>query len=392
MRARVVMGLAAVCLSLPASRAQDASTAEQAGTGELAAVVERLNAMDQWLTEAGARVASEQRALDAAERSIAEQAERIRDLEQRVDLLRGAEQQSLAEGERLEARRMQLTARMADHLRVAWRLAGEDAIKQVLNHEDPATVERLVRNHGRLARARVADLAALRDTRTALVDQETNLASERKALEDARAALAERRQEMVAERRKQQRLVAGLQTEVATKRRERQRLEGDRQRLEALLVELARQAKTAAAERAADVARSRAGGNLGADGSLPWPVEGRVVHRFGDPRANGRMRWQGVYLTAPLGTAIVAVAPGRVAFADWLRGFGMLAIIDHGDATMSLYGHADTLYKNVGDLVESGEPIASVGQSGGQSDVGVYFEIRRNGEPVDPKTWLRSQP
>ena len=81
-----------------------------------------------------------------------------------------------------------------------------------------------------------------------------------------------------------------------------------------------------------------------------------------------------------------------MAFADWLRGFGMLAIIDHGDATMSLYGHADTLYKNVGDLVESGEPIASVGQSGGQSDVGVYFEIRRNGEPVDPKTWLRSQP
>ena len=392
MRARVVMGLAAVCLSLPPSRAQDASTAEQAGTGVLAAVVERLNAMDQWLTEAGARVASEQRALDAAERSIAEQAERIRDLEQRVDLLRGAEQQSLAEGERLEARRMQLTARVADHLRVAWRLAGEDAIKQVLNHEDPATVERLVRNHGRLARARVADLAALRDTRTALAHQETNLTSERKALEDARAALAERRQEMVAERRKQQRLVAGLQTEVATKRRERERLEGDRQRLEALLVELARQAKTAAAERAADVARSRAGGNLGADGSLPWPVEGRVVHRFGDPRANGRMRWQGVYLTAPLGTAIVAVASGRVAFADWLRGFGMLAIIDHGDATMSLYGHADTLYKNVGDLVESGEPIASVGQSGGQSDVGVYFEIRRNGQPVDPKTWLRSQP
>ena len=392
MRGRVVIGLAAVCLSLPASRAQDASTAEPADAGELAAVVERLNAMDHWLTEAGARVTSEQRALDTAERSIAEHAERIRDLEQRVDQLRGAEQRSLAEGERLEARHKQLTARVADHLRLAWRLAGGDAIKQVLNHEDPATVQRLMRNHGRLARARGADLAALRDMQTALADQKNSLASERKALEDARAALAERRQGMVAERRKQRRLVAGLQAEVATKRRERERLEGDRGRLEALLAALARQAKIAAAERAADDAKLRAGGNLGPDGNLPWPVEGRVVHRFGEPRAGGHMRWQGVYLTAPLGTAIVAVAPGRVAFADWLRGFGMLAIIDHGDATMSLYGHADTLYKNVGDLVESGEPIASVGQSGGQSDVGVYFEIRRNGQPVDPKTWLRSQP
>ena len=392
MRRSVVIGLAAVCLSLPASRAQDASTAERAGAGELAAVVEQLNAMDHWLIEAGERVASEQLALDNAERSIAEHADRIRTLERRVDQLRGTEQQSLAEGERLEARRQQLTARVADHLRVAWRLAGGNAIKQVLNHEDPATVERLMRNHGRLARARGADLAALGDMRTTLADQKNSLASERTALEDARAALTERRQGMVAERRNQRRLVAGLQAEVATKRRERERLEGDRQRLEALLAELARQAKIAAAARAADDTALYPGGTLGADRSLPWPVDGRVVHRFGEQRAAGHMRWQGVYLTAPLGTAIIAVAPGRVAFADWLRGFGMLAIIDHGDATMSLYGHADTLYKNVGDLVESGEPIASVGQSGGQSDVGVYFEIRRNGQPVDPKTWLRSQP
>ena len=238
MRGGVVIGLAAVCLSLPASRAQDASTAERAGAGELAAVVEQLNAMDHWLIEAGERVASEQLALDNAERSIAEHADRIRTLERRVDQLRGTEQQSLAEGERLEARRQQLTARVADHLRVAWRLAGGNAIKQVLNHEDPATVERLMRNHGRLARVRGADLAALGDMRTTLADQKNSLASERKALEDARAALTERRQGMVAERRNQRRLVAGLQAEVATKRRERERLEGDRQRLEALLAEL----------------------------------------------------------------------------------------------------------------------------------------------------------
>ena len=103
------------------------------------------------------------------------------------------------------------------------------------------------------------------------------------------------------------------------------------------------------------------------------------------------MKWQGMVIQAPLGADVRAVAAGTVVFADWLRGFGLLAVVDHGDDHMSLYGYADALYKRAGERVEGGETIAAAGQSGGQQDVGLYFEIRRNGQPIDPRNWLRSR-
>ena len=262
---------------------------------------------------------------------------------------------------------------------MAWRLTRRDIVKQVLNQESPADVERLMRYHGLLAKARATDLATLTELQEALRDNDARLADEREALAVAQAALDQGRTTLLDERREQRRLLAGFKSEVLVKRRERDTLASARERLEALLAEVARKTPLAAPTRHDQ-------------GSLLWPVPGRLVHRFGDSRAGGRMRWQGVYLSAPRGTNIVAVASGTVAFADWLRGFGMLAVIDHGDATMSLYGHADSLYKKAGDRVEGGEPIASVGQSGGINEVGVYFEIRRGGVPVDPQAWLEARP
>ena len=354
------------------------SRAQEAGQRELEAVVERLNAMDQWLTQADERLASQQRALDDTDRRIAEHGVRVRSLGTQVAGLQEAQQQNLAERDRLAAEHARLAERLGDHLRMAWRLTGRDVVKQVLNQENPADAERLMRYHGLLAKARARDVAALKDSQVALADQDARLADEREALALAQAALDQGRTTLLDERREQRRLLAGFKSEVHVKRRERDTLARDRRRLEALLAEVARQSRSAA------VARHD-------QGSLLWPVAGRVTHRFGDSRAGGRMRWQGVYLSAPLGTNIVAVASGTVAFADWLRGFGMLAVIDHGDATMSLYGHADTLYKKVGDRVEGGEPIAAVGRSGSIDEVGVYFEIRRAGVPVDPEAWLQAR-
>lgn len=350
---------------------------------ELDAVVERLNAMDQWLQRAGADLADRQRTLDGTERRIADHARRVRELDGEAARLRTDQEEALAEGAQLAARHAELAGRIADHLRAAWRLTGQDALKQMLNQEKPADAQRHMRYHGYLAKARATDLEALRETRTALADHSTRLTAKRAALGRTQAELAEGRTALVAERRAQKALLVDLEAELSDKRRERTALANDRERLETLLRELARRAQ-------ADKARTADLGP-GPDG-LRWPVPGRVLHAFGDSRAGGRMRWQGVYLTAPRGTDIVAVGRGTVAFADWLRGFGMLCIIDHGGATMSLYGHADTLYKKLGDLVEGGEPIAAVGQSGGASDVGVYFEIRRGGKPIDPQKWLKSRP
>jgi septal ring factor EnvC (AmiA/AmiB activator) len=126
----------------------------------------------------------------------------------------------------------------------------------------------------------------------------------------------------------------------------------------------------------------------GLKGKLAWPVQGRLAGDYGQPRGTGPVKWNGVLLEAAAGVPVRAVYHGRVAFADWLQGLGLLVIVDHGAGYMSLYGHNEALLKESGDWVEPGEPIAQVGDTGGQTRPGLYFEIRYNGEPVNPHPWI----
>ena len=127
-------------------------------------------------------------------------------------------------------------------------------------------------------------------------------------------------------------------------------------------------------------------------GRLAWPVPGRLTELFGRPRGGGPMQWNGVLLESLTGTSVRAIYHGRIAFSDWLPGLGLLIIVDHGDGYMSLYGHNQALLKESGDWVNPGETIAQVGDSGGQPEASLYFEIRRNGEPVDPQRWVAGRP
>lgn len=125
-------------------------------------------------------------------------------------------------------------------------------------------------------------------------------------------------------------------------------------------------------------------------GSLDWPVQGKIVSRFGNLRKGGKLKWQGVTIAADSGVEVKAVTTGKVIFADWFRNMGLLMILDHGDGYMSLYGHNERLLKKPGDWVLSGESIARVGDSGGQSRSALYFEIRQGGNPVNPNLWCRN--
>ena len=127
-------------------------------------------------------------------------------------------------------------------------------------------------------------------------------------------------------------------------------------------------------------------------GKLTWPVAGQLLHDFGQPRANGRLKWNGVVLAASRGREVRAVYHGRVIFADWLDGMGLLVIVDHGGGYLTLYGHNETTMKSAGDWVAPGDVIATVGASGGQPRASLYFEIRRNARPVDPGAWFSRQP
>lgn len=348
--------------------------------GELDAVTKRLNALDSWLDDAGKRLAGEQRRLATAERRIAASGKRMRDLDQRIRTGAARIERLQGEGQALRAQRERLATRLAEHLRAAWRTAGQDPLKLLLVDADPIVVARLGRYHGYLAAARAEALRALGETASAAARNHDKRTGAQRELESARRAAAKEQSALLAQRKAQRRTVANLRAALADKGRERERLTRDQQRLQQLVVEIADRAKGEATPPPPA---------LRASGGLVWPIQGRVTRRFGQARAGGRMRWQGIHLQAALGADVRCVSGGKVVFADWLRGFGMLLIVDHGGGRLSLYGHADALFKRVGERVEAGEVIAAAGSSGGQAETGLYFEVRQNGKPMDPLAWLR---
>lgn len=371
----MVLGVVATHAAEAAARGE-ATDAER----ELDQVLARLNALDAWLDEAGERIAKSQREVAAADRRVAAAQARIRELDNRIESGR-AELESLGiERERLEQARRRQSGKVADHLRDAWRFKERDPLQALLNLEEPRTLDRMVRYHAAFAKARTVQVDELRQTLEELERNQTEQDQERVALETARESANADRARLISDRGKRHSVISNLNAELAKRTQERDRLTRDRDRLKSLIAELARASRPV--QGGFDVATRK--------GGLAWPVQGRLVRRFGEPRAGGRMRWQGVMFEAPAGSEVRAVAPGVVVFSDWLRGFGMLAIVDHGDGWMSLYGSVDSIYKRRGDPVELDEVIATVGQSGGETEVGLYFEMRYKEEPKDPLAWLRS--
>ena len=357
-----------------------ASVWAQAAKDDLQAVAARLNALDSWMDEAGARLAGQQKQVAAADRDIAASAARIRGLDERIRAIDGEIDQARDQGRRLADERARQQARLAAYLRDAWRGAGRDPLKLLLTDIPPTQRARMLRYQGYVARAGAEAIAKLRATASAAAANQSRLEAQQGRVEAARRAATAEREALVGKRESGRRAVAGLRSALARKGEERSRLAADQERLRQLVAQLRSSPSPAPAAAAA--------GEV-APGGLAWPVDGRLTRRFGQARAGGRMRWQGVYWRAPLGAEVRAVAGGRVVFGDWLRGFGMLLIIDHGGGRLSLYGHADALFKRVGDRVEAGEAIAAVGKSGGQQETGLYLEVRQGGEAMDPLGWLR---
>jgi septal ring factor EnvC (AmiA/AmiB activator) len=367
----LVLGFLATALPLDA--AEDATDARE----ELEEITRRLNALDAWMGDAERRQRTWQRELRSTDQHVAATAARIRAIEINLQELRAELETLNAEQTRLQATRREQARRIADHLVAAYHLSGDDFFKSLLNQERPEEFARMMRYHRYLSTARAetlagyeATLAALDANLTRVQSNEQSLAAQQQQLDERHYDLGQRKQERSA-------LLGRLRSEMSDRAEQRARLAEDQTRLESLVEELARRAQ-------------RLDGDtfVSSRGALPWPIRGEVTRRFGNERAGGRLTWQGVFIEAADGTEVRAIHRGRVAFADWLRGFGLLTILDHGSGYMTLYAHTDVLYKNVGDWVEGGEPIATAGTSGGQSDSGLYFEIRASGTPRDPLGWL----
>ncbi len=282
-----------------------------------------------------------------------------------------------------ERRRMLEAEReaLAGQLRAAYMIGREEPLKLLLNQRDPARAGRMFAYYGYFGRARAEQLERIRTHIAELDTLQTQLEAE-----DARlAALEEERrrelERLEAARSERGAVLAKVQSEARSRVATLERLRREQAALERLLRELRRAVERFPTDSRDPFARLR--------GKLSWPVEGRLVARFGEARAGG-LKWHGVLIAAERGTPVRAIYHGRIVYADWLAGLGLLVIVDHGGGFMSLYGHNDSLFRRVGERVTAGDTLAEVGDSGGRPRPELYFEIRRSARPVDPRPWFRT--
>ena len=344
---------------------------------ELTAIVERLNALKTWFNAAEQQRAEFQQEIQSADKEVARLGRKVSDLQSAVRDIEAERAALNAEAQTLELRRKEESLRIGEHLNAAYRMSGQDFFKLLLNQQNPEQFDRMIRYHQYFSTARGKILEGFRETLAAIqTNRDAAAATEQRLLAQRSAARAEQK-EFASQLDERKQLLAGLDREARSNAAEQKRLTRDRVRLQELLKELASRSEQADGQ---DFAARQ--------GALPWPVSGEVVSSYGQPRADGRLRWQGTYIATDAGAKVRSVHRGSVVFAEWLRGFGLLTIVDHGDGYMSLYGYADVLLKQPGDRVESGEQIANSGRSGGQDADGLYFEIRKAGKPVNPALWL----
>jgi septal ring factor EnvC (AmiA/AmiB activator) len=274
---------------------------------------------------------------------------------------------------------------LAGQLRAASMIGHEEPLKLLLSQRDPAQTGRVLVYYQYFGRARASQIAAINAHLGELTTLDASMAEE-----DERLAALEEQQKgqlarLTASRERRGRALVQLEAESKNRSKELDRLKDQQSGLEKLVRELRR-----ALERIDKFPTDSKDAFAKLRGKLAWPVaSGRVSASFGQVRAGG-VKWDGILVADAQGSPVRAVYHGRVVYADWLSGLGLLTIIDHGDGYLSLYGHAERLYKEVGERVTAGDTIATVGDSGGRSTPALYFEIRKGGKPVDPRPWFKN--
>jgi septal ring factor EnvC (AmiA/AmiB activator) len=269
---------------------------------------------------------------------------------------------------------------LAEQIRASYRLGRQSRLKLVLNQDSPAQLGRMMAYYDYINRAQVERISDLRKALHALEVMQESIDAELIRLQDVQKEQGLVLEQLDEQRNDRRLLLAELAGQIRSDESRLQELQRNRQDLETLIARLA----NALADIPADLGQHL--GVASRKGRLPMPVKGPVKHAFGQTRTGG-LRWQGWLIEAKAGQDVIAVAYGRVAFADWLRGYGLLVIIDHGEGFMSLYGHNESLLHEVGDWVEPGETISVVGMAAG-SNQGLYFELRKEGKAIDPAAWL----
>jgi septal ring factor EnvC (AmiA/AmiB activator) len=269
---------------------------------------------------------------------------------------------------------------LAAEVRVAYVNGRQEQLKLLLNQGDPARLGRMMTYYAYFARARAARIASIGDHLAHLDLITENIAAETQKLRTLEADSARDVKLLASARERREQTLEQVQAKLQSRSDELAKLQRDAQALEQLVEQLRR-----AIEEFPELAEQPF---QRVKGKLPWPVKGPLLARFGQLRAGGPLKWQGLVIGTQRGTQVRSPYYGRVVYADWLPGMGLLIVLDHGGGYMSLYGHNEQLYRRVGERVSPGDLLAAVGDAAGFGKAGLYLEIRKGRDPQDPAAWL----
>jgi len=321
-------------------------------------------------------------ALREAEREVGRQLAELK----RIERQRRAQNRRLGSLQRSARTQRSNLAReregLARELRLAHTLGDQVPLRLLLNPSDPASLARSRQYAHYLHEARTRQISSASLALSELRQAEQSVTRQLTEIEQLRQSELGHRRSLETARAERARVHAQLGRELQGQTRQIERLRRDELELTALIRELSRVSR--------DEPMALLSGRFSeARGRLSLPTRGKIMARFGEPRGQGNIKWKGIFLAAPEGQEVRAVFPGRVLYADWLRGLGLLLVLDHGDGYMTLYGHNQSLYRTLGEHVAAGQAIASVGATGGPTRTGLYFEVRHDGEPRDPLRWCK---
>lgn len=363
---------------------------------ELQDLHERIRALKQDIEQASEDRSEAADALKTSERGISDVNRSLHRLDARQRDLDGDLKQLASDTRSAETEIAAQREQLSRLLRERYRQGENDSLKLLLSGQDPAVVARNLEYYGYIGRARQDLIHQHQSSLRRLSDLQDRTRKQHQALDRLKTERLSKKKNLEDEKAEHQSLLIKLSAQIRQQRKQVDNLVRDEKRLSRLLERLAKLAAESSKKKSTGLKVNKvADASLaGLDfarlkGRLALPVAGEVLHRFGQKREAGGPAWKGVFIRTGEGSQVRAVGTGKIAFADWLRGFGNLLIIDHGDGFLSLYSNNETLYKQPGEVVKAGDVVASVGATGGQAENGLYFELRHLGKPFDPLSWIK---
>lgn len=369
-----------VCVALMASVL--AEPTRQETEKKLVKVQEQIRKSQQKLEQKNGELGSLEKLLREAEQSIG-------NLNQLLAATEASLKQSQEKIAKLQAEEKQLQKQLSKHhdilyaqIRSEYQYGGQQKLKLLLNQQNPEKLGRNLIYYDYLHRARLSEIDKATKVLQSVNEVQAEILQTEEVAKQAKLSLLNEKQSLEQAQKQRKTAISSLNSNVSSEKEKLENLEGNEKQLKGLIEKLR--------SALADIpVLDKSKGFSKSQGKLYWPVVGKPSNKFGQKRNSTRskLNWQGVFIPSTEGNNVRSIYHGRVAFAEWMRGLGLLVIVDHGDGYMSLYGHNQSLFKQVGEWVEAGEKLAAVGNSGGNNTPGLYFEIRKQGSPINPAKW-----